>query len=608
MTEPLEEHSIIEEREALMVSPTGGIPTLITAHFLQPTVAHIDGLPTLKPPSLSSESKWRLNAAFHGWRDPPKKWKSWVDHMHSLHELTWKEVGICEAVIGSMYPIRANNDLVFGIAERWCSETNTFIFPWGEATITLEDMMVLGGFSVLGASVSMPLQAQELVRIEENLNQVRKELIRSKAQKVDHRVWMKHFMQSGSEFEHEAFLSLWLSRFVFPGNVYSTIGKHVFPIAIHLARGTRIALAPPVLASLYRDLSLLKETIVASAELEANANDDSSLAVTLWAPLRLAQCWAWERFSPLRPQPSVIKSGEPRMARWQSLRRSKFENVRGAIDSAGEIFQWRPYVTTVHGLSLPKFYKEKEEWVSNNPSLDEEVESFARCLRVCELVGVDCREQYLPHRVAMQFGMDQDLPGWVPRSNATPEIAWNNYSRPVSDSKLYIPSRLSESDVSTQYLEWWNELFVPQDAVKGIVQRKRSPRMRKRLLQIKKEMKEGNDADVPPGFPPKCKRVEADKHTLDIRSQSLLSWASDDGTSTRTKPKQHIVQGEFATKISETGTEDAHNIDSNKSNEEGSSRDFTFKLPELELEARILRLERVVAVLKAAKFGNKCVK
>ncbi|XP_059658402.1 early nodulin-like protein 6 [Cornus florida] len=31
-------------------------------------------------------------------------------------------------------------------------------------------------------------------------------------------------------------------------------------------------------------------------------------------------------------------------------------------------------------------------------------------------------------------------------------------------------------------------------------------------------------------------------------------------------------------------------------------------LPELELETRVLKLERVVAVLKAAKFGNKCVK
>lgn len=35
---------------------------------------------------------------------------------------------------------------------------------------------------------------------------------------------------------------------------------------VHLARGTKIALAPSVLASIYRDLSLLKAEIVAFSE------------------------------------------------------------------------------------------------------------------------------------------------------------------------------------------------------------------------------------------------------------------------------------------------------------------------------------------------------
>ncbi|CAH8301855.1 unnamed protein product [Eruca vesicaria subsp. sativa] len=35
-----------------------------------------------------------------------------------------------------------------GIAEKWCPNTKTFVFPWGETTITLEDVMLLLGFSV----------------------------------------------------------------------------------------------------------------------------------------------------------------------------------------------------------------------------------------------------------------------------------------------------------------------------------------------------------------------------------------------------------------------------------------------------------------------------
>ncbi|KAG5546525.1 hypothetical protein RHGRI_018642 [Rhododendron griersonianum] len=89
--------------------------------------------------------------------------------------------------------------------------------------------------------------------------------------------------------------------------------------------------------------------------------------------------------------------------------------------------------------------------------MDEDFESFARFLRPCELVnlrifelvGFDSLERYLPHRVAMQFGMDQDLPGLVPRFNDIPEVAWENYNRPIKDGRLYVPSRLYKSDVTT---------------------------------------------------------------------------------------------------------------------------------------------------------------
>lgn len=51
--------------------------------------------------------------------------------------------------------------------------------------------------------------------------------------------------------------------YVFLGASY-LMHTRVFSIAIHFAMGTRIALAPAVLASVYRDLGLLKGKIVAS--------------------------------------------------------------------------------------------------------------------------------------------------------------------------------------------------------------------------------------------------------------------------------------------------------------------------------------------------------
>ena len=61
-------------------------------------------------------------------------------------------------------------------------------------------------------------------------------------------------------------------------------------------------------------------------------------------------------------------------------------------------------------LLIHKFYKERKEWVSVDSNMDEEFESYAQFLRPGELVGLDCIEQYLPHCVAKQFGLDQDLP------------------------------------------------------------------------------------------------------------------------------------------------------------------------------------------------------
>ncbi|XP_056846727.1 uncharacterized protein LOC108848994 [Raphanus sativus] len=71
---------------------------------------------------------------------------------------------------------------------------------------------------------------------------------------------MRRFMDSGDELEleHVAFLVLWLSYFVFPSTSYR-INEDVFQVAVHLSSGTRIALAPPVLAHLYADLTLLKD-------------------------------------------------------------------------------------------------------------------------------------------------------------------------------------------------------------------------------------------------------------------------------------------------------------------------------------------------------------
>lgn len=282
--------------------------------------------------------------------------------------------------------------------------------------------MIMGGYSVLGKSVLSPLTTQDLLEIEDNLSKAVRD-IRFSCGNTTHCGWMEHFMGNGTLLEHEAFLCLWLSRYVLPKN-WDHMKSNVFPIAINLSRGTKVALAPSVLAHIYRDLSLLKKSIMGLTKLGISE-------VMLSAPFQLVQLWAWERFPTLGPVPNAIKCGETRSARWHGLKKLKVEDESKAIDFAGECFRWRPYATVLNNQSFCKFYKENEERVSVGSDMDKELESFARCLRVSMLVDLDRVEQYLPHRVAMQFGFDQDIPRWVAQSNETFEIAWNNYDRPA---------------------------------------------------------------------------------------------------------------------------------------------------------------------------------
>ena len=471
-------HTIIEEREESMISiRSNSKPTFRTAHFLKPSLTLTQDpdlslpplpTPTSTKPTIRDVKNLPLNVLYRGRRNPQRNWKEWVYSLQSKHQSTWKKAGIYDAIWSSTYQVLRHNELVLGIADRWCPETNSFIFPWAEATITLEDMMVLGGFSVLGSSVKKPIKTKDMLEIEDSLIRIHRRLSPAR-----HYVWMDFFMGSGHKLEHEAFLSLWLSRYVFPTSLYDNVGKHLFPIAICLSRGTRMALAPAVLATIYRDLRLLKEKIDATRVRTIKYKGDS-FDLDLWAPFQLVQLWIWERFPRLRPIQNLIKRGEPRVARWHKVKRGNIEKARLVMDSARDSFQWRPYAAVLTNWLSPKFYRNKEDWVSVGPHMDKEIESFALCMRACELVGLECIEQYLPHRVAMQFGMDQDIPICVPRFNLSHQTAWRNYCRPISDLKLYIPHRLFESDVTTRYMNWWKKSMLPQTyAVKGSTKQQR---------------------------------------------------------------------------------------------------------------------------------------
>ncbi|KAL2476286.1 Aminotransferase-like [Abeliophyllum distichum] len=192
MAGPSEDNLTVEVREEEMISPLNGVSSLRIAHFLRPSVSSVDG-PVFDPPLDSVnpnmiDNSVPLKVNFVGWRQPQKDWKTWVNRMQYLHHSTWKQAGIHDAIMNSTFEIHRNADLILGVVEKWCSKTNTFVFPWGEATITLEDIMVLGCFSVLGDSVLSPTGDLELEMIIDKLQKARSEINQSFSPK---RAWVE---------------------------------------------------------------------------------------------------------------------------------------------------------------------------------------------------------------------------------------------------------------------------------------------------------------------------------------------------------------------------------------------------------------------------------
>ncbi|XXG48082.1 hypothetical protein AAC387_Pa02g2618 [Persea americana] len=56
--------------------------------------------------------------------------------------------------LAQMRWMRINHALIMGLVERWRPETNTFHFPSGEATITLEDVAYIYGLSIDGPPIT----------------------------------------------------------------------------------------------------------------------------------------------------------------------------------------------------------------------------------------------------------------------------------------------------------------------------------------------------------------------------------------------------------------------------------------------------------------------
>nr|CAB3499105.1 unnamed protein product [Digitaria exilis] len=406
-------------------------PCVRPALFLRPRTG--DGGPLPPPPGEPASGPVRvrgIQAEFRGWACVPRRWREWVEKLRPRHEPLWRELGILGAVLASTCRVRRSKHerALLQLAAFWSGSTGTFVFPWGEATVTLEDVAALTGLPLLGGPVRAPM-SDELEKEVAAIEGVRNVMNRSKKKKAGFAAWVKHFVESSLEkeevlsagdgggelLEHGSFLAMWLSIFVLPSPPFDVVRREVFPLAARLARGQRVALAPAALASIYGDLSALKSHISLGMENEPFISS---------APMHILQLWVWERFPQLRPElassPAPGDHDISRIARWHDVvKRFSSKHVH-AVFMSPEEFEWRPYGSCSFFALQPET---GGSWINSQD------------LATSEL------------------GFDQDIPGIIPCANSDWEKQWDTYNIDAESSVFIVPNH--KPGVTVQYARWW---------------------------------------------------------------------------------------------------------------------------------------------------------
>ena len=76
---------------------------------------------------------------------------------------------------------------------------------------------------------------------------------------------------------------------LWPDSLHCSIVARAFTVASRCIAVAACTIAPSVLASIYKDMGLLKATILSATEVETSEGYDEVLAVTLWSPMHLVQ-------------------------------------------------------------------------------------------------------------------------------------------------------------------------------------------------------------------------------------------------------------------------------------------------------------------------------
>ncbi|CAL8175193.1 unnamed protein product [Prunus armeniaca] len=219
-----------------------------------------------------------------------KGWSEWVDD--ELKNPSTRDIlsraGVLEAIFAfKACDIHIEVKTLRHLVRRWSSETHTFICSWGEFTPTLEDVANIFHLPLCGSQdpFHIALTPEDGLK----LKTLRNGAPTSPSTSLRFSNWIQFFGNSDRDepCRLAAFVSLWLGRFLFCDFFQDCLHGRVFPLALAIARGSMIPLAPMFLGHLYRLLDQIQF-------LEKGAA--GTMAMETFVNSSFLQIFLWERF------------------------------------------------------------------------------------------------------------------------------------------------------------------------------------------------------------------------------------------------------------------------------------------------------------------------
>ncbi|KAM6546467.1 hypothetical protein CsatB_027203 [Cannabis sativa] len=245
-----------------------------------------------------------------------------------------------------------------------------------------------------------------------------------------------------------AFLSLWLSRFVFPTEG-SNIRPETFYMASMMAHGHKVSLAPSVLGYIYRALY--------DSAIHGQGRGQAFLLI------HYVIGWLAEHFRHLYSGWDLMDL--PHLSKYGGI-----PAERRSMNGARHILRGEDYV-----MHRPySFPMEKDlEYLDNEDLSDEKFElliSMRSSLLPVRVGNNAYLEPYYPNRFARQFGFDQGVPSdkfclSIPRRRqcGISEIAkaWVLILRRNTGIHFHIPRTLRMGQCTWWYCRWWVRSCIP---------------------------------------------------------------------------------------------------------------------------------------------------